>query len=136
LEAAPEIFGTQTNCVPSLHVRPESAARAPGSDAPRSGAVGCRTAVRPLLVVPLLAAACGHPATREECEILARKTAELELKRRNVTDQDTIDKRTKELETARGDELFRTCLGRRITQKAMNCIARADSEKELDACLE
>jgi hypothetical protein len=87
-------------------------------------------------ILALAAAACTRPASREECELLIRKTAELELQRQNVTDPAQIEKRTAELVAARGDKLLDKCVGRRIHDRAIACIQKATSEQEIDACLD
>src|SRR6185369_5347867 len=63
----------------------------------------------------LVLGACGHPATTEECNFIITKSAELELRAQNVTDPDTIAKRTEAVRAARGPELLRRCVGKRIT---------------------
>ncbi len=88
------------------------------------------------LALALATAACTRPASREECEVLIRKTAELELQRQNVTDPAQIEKRTAELVAARGDKLLDKCVGRRIHDRAIACIQKATSEQEIDACLD
>lgn len=84
-----------------------------------------------------LASACGHPATREECEIIVRKNAELELRKRNSRiDEQTIQQRTTELVAARGEDLYKACVGRHVTKKALACVEKAATERELDACFD
>jgi hypothetical protein len=88
------------------------------------------------LVVVLLVGACGHPASREECEEIFRRSAEIELREQNVTDPAEISRRTEEARTARGDKLIENCLGKRVTNRAMECVRGAGTAHELDRCLE
>ena len=46
-------------------------------------------------------AGCGHPATREECEEIFRRSAEIELRSLKVTEPDEVRRRTEEAREAR-----------------------------------
>lgn len=81
------------------------------------------------------AVGCGHPASREECEEIFRRSAEIELKSLNVTDPEEVRRRTSEAQEARGEELLQQCVGRRITDRAMRCVREAQTQEELDGCL-
>lgn len=83
-----------------------------------------------------LLAGCGHPATVEECNQIIAKSAELELRAQRVTDPQIIAERTKAVEAARGDELRKKCVGKRITDSALRCVAQSTNPKEFDKCLE
>ena len=95
---------------------------------------------RTLLLALCLAApglaGCGRPATVEECNAIIAKSAELELRAQNVTDPATIAKRIEAVKATRGEELLKHCVGKRITDRALACVGRAESSKEVDACLE
>jgi hypothetical protein len=80
--------------------------------------------------------ACGHPATQQECEAIFDKSARLELEKANVTDSKEIEHRLADARAAKGAELTKGCVGRRITDRAMKCVASAGSTQQLDACLE
>lgn len=79
---------------------------------------------------------CGHPANAEECNAIIAKSAELELRAQNVTDPAVIAQRIEAVKTARGEELLKRCVGKRITERALACVGRATSPQEVDACLE
>lgn len=81
-------------------------------------------------------AGCGHPASVEECNTIIAKSAELELRAQNVTDPAVIAQRIEAVKAARGDELLKKCVGKRITDRALACVARAATPKEVDACLQ
>ncbi|MFO0762599.1 MAG: hypothetical protein U0359_39530 [Byssovorax sp.] len=84
----------------------------------------------------LALAGCGHPATKEECEELFAKSAEIELRGQNVTDPKTITDRTAAARaTPRGAEFAAACAGKRITQSALDCVRRATTAEQFDKCL-
>jgi hypothetical protein len=96
----------------------------------RLAAVSCFVSAAALLT------ACGHPATVEECNTIIAKSAELELRAQNVTDPAIIAQRTEAVKAARGEELLKKCVGKRITDRALTCVSRAATPKEVDACLQ
>src|SRR5262245_39963969 len=98
--------------------------RRPPLECPRGPARGRRAAIAAALVA-LALAGCGHPATREECEELFTRTAEIELRAQKVTDAATIQKRTAEARSASGEEFTSKCLGKRITDEALACVRKA-----------
>ena len=81
-------------------------------------------------------AACGRPATVEDCNTIIAKSAELELRAQNVTDPAVIAQRTDAVKAARGEELLKKCVGKRITDAALACVSRASTPKEVDKCLQ
>lgn len=81
-------------------------------------------------------AGCGHPASAEECNAIIAKSAELELRAQNVSDPAVITQRTEAVKAARGDELLKRCVGKRITDRALACVSKAGSPKDVDRCLE
>ena len=89
-----------------------------------------------LLLACLCLAACGHPATEKECEEILERSAELELRGRNITDPEIIKNRVAAARTAKRDKLMELCIGRRITDGAMSCIRGAPTSEELEACLQ
>ena len=97
--------------------------------------------VRPLASMAACAAAalvvgCGHPASHEECRVIFDKSAELELRAQRVTDPALIEERVTAVRSARGDELIGKCVGRRITDRAMSCVKAAQTDDEMDLCLQ
>lgn len=105
-------------------------------DAVFLGSVGRRAA---LFVVCLMGAAlggCGHPASREECEEIFNRSAEVELRLQNVNDPKLIEERTAAVRKDRGEDLVKQCVGKRITNDAMTCVRAAKTSQEMDRCLE
>jgi hypothetical protein len=91
---------------------------------------------RPLLAfVALGLAACGHPATTEECDAIFRRSAEIELEAQGVRDPTEVDRRIEEARVAKGDELLKKCVGQRITERSMRCVRGAKSAEDIEKCL-
>lgn len=88
------------------------------------------------LPVALATLGCGHPATREECQTIFDKSAELELREQNVTDATIIEERVAAVRAARGEELVGKCVGRRVTDRAVACVRAAETGEQLDRCLQ
>jgi hypothetical protein len=86
------------------------------------------------VVVPLCG--CGHPASREECEAIFRRSAEIELRAQKVSDPKIIEERTAAVHEAKGKDLIDRCVGRRITNGALECVRKAESPDQVDRCLE
>ncbi|AUX25570.1 hypothetical protein SOCEGT47_061180 [Sorangium cellulosum] len=84
----------------------------------------------------VLASGCGHPATRDECEAIFQRSAEIELRAQNVVDPKIVAERTAAVREARGKELIDRCVGRRITDAALACVRQATTPEQVDRCLE
>lgn len=95
-----------------------------------------RRRTAPILVLALgaLLLGCGHPATREECDELFNKNAEIELKAQRITDPKTVAERTAAARAAEGEAFASRCLGRRLTQRALVCVRRATTAEQVDRC--
>jgi hypothetical protein len=98
--------------------------------------------LRPSVLLPALFAvastlvACGHPATRAECEQILDKVVEIELSAQNVKDADTIAQRKEETRKQKGEALMQRCVGKKITDAAMTCVRGATTYAQiLDTCL-
>jgi hypothetical protein len=88
------------------------------------------------LAMGLWLVGCGHPATREECDEIFNRSAEIELRMQNITDPKVIEERTAAVRKDRGDTLVQQCVGKRITEKAMACVRSAKTTDEMDQCLD
>jgi len=98
----------------------------------------CRQGLTRLAILAALAlavAGCGHPATREECEELFNKNAEITLRDDHITDPATIAERTASARALKGEEFTKSCMGKRITDRAMDCARKASTAKDFDRCL-
>ncbi|MFT3768028.1 MAG: hypothetical protein QM820_21470 [Minicystis sp.] len=94
-----------------------------------------RRHVAPAIVLGVLLAGCGHPATREECDELFAKNAEIELRAQRITDPKTVAERIAAARAAEGEAFAGRCLGRRITKRALECVRRATTAEQVDRCL-
>jgi hypothetical protein len=94
-----------------------------------------RCALPALLASAAFLAACGHPATRAECDELFTKNAEIELRAQKVTDPKQIAERLSAARAAEGEAFSGRCLGRRITPRALDCVRRASTAEQVDRCL-
>lgn len=83
----------------------------------------------------LASVGCGHPATRAECEEIFDRSAEIELRAQNVTSPEELQAQIAKARAAKGDELMKQCIGKRITERALECVRQAQSTRELEACL-
>jgi len=78
----------------------------------------------------------GDPATREQCDALFAKSAEIELRGQNITDPKTIAERTAAARaTPMGSKFTSQCVGKRITKRALECVQRATTAEQFDHCL-
>lgn len=81
-------------------------------------------------------AGCGHAATEAECEEIFRRSAEIALRAEGVVDAAEIDTHVAKAHEAKGTDLRRECVGKRITTEAMACVRAATTTAMLDECLE
>ena len=79
---------------------------------------------------------CGHPATQAECDEIFNRSAEIELRMQNVTDPKLIQERTAAVRAAKGEELIQKCVGKRVTDGAMECVRKATTAEQMDQCLD
>jgi hypothetical protein len=93
------------------------------------------------VALALGSAACGHPATEAECQIILDRIVDLELKAQKITDPAEIAKRRGEtIGAASSDggkpDVLQGCVGRNITKSALECVQKAESASEItDRCL-
>ena len=82
--------------------------------------------------VALLLAACGHPATEAECQLVVDKNVELQVAGM-VTPPRDLEKE-KQRVRAEMEAALKGCVGRRITDRMLRCVRDAKSVKEVDGC--
>lgn len=80
----------------------------------------------------LLLAACGHPATEAECQLLVDKNVELQVAGM-VTPPPDLEKE-KQRVRAEMEAALKGCVGRRITDRMLRCVREAKSVKQVDGC--
>jgi hypothetical protein len=95
-----------------------------------------RTPWPELLCLCWLSLGCGHPATEKECQEIADRVTQLELKASPAGKDPEIAK--EQLERTRTwvkEGQLKSCVGRRITDAAMRCVRAAKRADEItDQC--
>jgi hypothetical protein len=78
-----------------------------------------------------------HRATKQDCEQILDRIVELELSEQGIKDPELVQSRKQEIRKAKHDDLIRSCVGRRVSRSALDCIKRAKSSKQItDHCLQ
>jgi hypothetical protein len=88
-----------------------------------------------VLLLPVLVG-CGHPATEKECQEIADRVTELELASSPVgRDPDTAKEQLERTRSWVKESQLKSCVGRRITDAAMQCVRGAKKAQEItDGC--
>lgn len=74
---------------------------------------------------------CGHPATERECEEIVERIAILELGGLDAGKNVVADEVKNAKESFR-KEMQRKCIGRRITNAAMECVRKATASRQIE----
>jgi hypothetical protein len=86
----------------------------------------------PLMLLAWLAVAgCGRPATIADCEEIVARIAELELRGAKTADPSVIAKEVADTKVAFQAKAKQECVGKRITQRALECVRSAKSAEEI-----
>ncbi|MCU0693727.1 MAG: hypothetical protein MUF54_20245 [Polyangiaceae bacterium] len=91
-----------------------------------------------LLAIAVSAAACTgcRRATEHDCERMLDRIVELELQEQGITDAALVAKRKQETRAAKRDELVKACVGKRVSDGALQCIADAQRADDVtEKCL-
>jgi hypothetical protein len=83
------------------------------------------------LVCLLLVVGCGHPATEKECEEIVERVARLELEQAKVGPETMVTELKLAKESFKKD-MWRRCVGRRVTREAMVCVRNAKSADQIE----
>jgi small lipoprotein (TIGR04454 family) len=87
------------------------------------------------LSLPLLTlvSGCGHPASDKECQEIVEHIATLELEKSGTTVN--VGEQIDETKKALAANTLKDCVGKRITEKAMQCVRSAKSSAQIvDDC--
>ncbi len=77
---------------------------------------------------------CGRRATQADCEAILDRMVVVKLKQKNITDPESVSKMQADLrKDAESD--FPSCVGRRISDSAMACIKKAETQEAIVKCL-
>lgn len=82
-------------------------------------------------ILLLLVAGCGHPATEKECEEIVERVARLELEQAHTAAEAMNSEIALAKESFKKD-MRQRCIGRRVTQEAMNCVRSAKSSEQIE----
>ncbi len=79
---------------------------------------------------------CGHKASEQECQEIAQRVAELELAASPLgRDPETAKEQLEKTRNWVKESQMKGCLGRRITDGAMQCVRSAKKASEItDSC--
>jgi hypothetical protein len=77
---------------------------------------------------------CGRHATQADCEIILDRMVVVKLRQKNITDPASVTKMQAELRKD-SEADFPGCVGRRISDSAMECIKKADTQEAIIKCL-
>jgi hypothetical protein len=78
--------------------------------------------------------ACGRKATEADCTFILDRNVEVQMKALHITDPIAVAKRKTEVHDELKGEL-QGCIGKRITDEMLACVARAQSADEIDKCM-
>ena len=91
-----------------------------------------------LCLLPLLTGAvgCGHPASNKECQEIVERIATLELEKSGAnTDAKAMGAQVDETKKALATNTLKDCVGKRITERAMQCVRSANNSQQIvDDC--
>lgn len=95
--------------------------------------LGCLLSVLPALTCAL---GCGHPASSSECQEIVERIATLELeKSAGKSDPKSVGAQVDETKKALAPNTLKDCVGKRITERAMQCVRTAkNSQQIVDDC--
>src|ERR1041384_8383584 len=75
---------------------------------------------------------CGHPATDKECQEIVERIAILELeKATGSNDPKSVGAQVDETKKALAPNTMKDCVGKRITERAMQCVRSAKSSQQI-----
>lgn len=83
------------------------------------------------LAFPLILSACGHPASVQECEEIVETIVRLELKEIDAGNQ-AVAEEVRDAKAAMRGDMMKRCVGRRVTDSAMQCVREAKSAARIE----
>lgn len=87
------------------------------------------------LALACLALGCGRKATVEDCQQIVKRIVELELK--SVVPAQELSSEVRDAQQELEERARADCVGRRITEKSLACVAAANSAEALiDDCFD
>ena len=93
------------------------------------------TAACAALVLVLGGVGCGRKATVEDCQQIVKRIVELELE--SVVPEQELGSEVRDAQQALRERALSDCVGRRITEKSLACVATAKSAADvIDGCFD
>jgi hypothetical protein len=93
--------------------------------------------MRYLALLGVLVAGCGRPATLEDCEFIVERIAHLEIETRNPGHPELVREEVESTKQAIRESTMSQCVGRRITDGALECVRNAKTSQEIvDECFD
>ena len=83
------------------------------------------------IAVSAVAVGCGHPATERECEEIVERITVLELGRVDAG-QSVVHDEVKNAKESFKKEIRKKCVGKRITNAAMECVRKATASRQIE----
>jgi hypothetical protein len=78
-------------------------------------------------------AACGRPATEQDCQLIVDRNVELAEKDLAISDPAAVDKRKEKIRTEQQEGL-KACIGKNVTDGMIRCIKEAQKAEDIDGC--
>ena len=86
------------------------------------------------LSAALFLVGCGHKASDADCAFILDRNVEVQMRAMHITDPVMIDKRKQEIQNELKSQL-QGCIGKRITDGMLACVARAQTAEDIDGCM-
>lgn len=80
-------------------------------------------------------AGCGRKATEADCQVIVDQMVVVKMKKKNNTDPAAVSKLQAELREEAKGEVMDGCVGRRISDGALDCIKKAETQEEIITCM-
>ena len=77
--------------------------------------------------------ACGRKATEEDCKLMIARNVDIQLRAAGMDKSADFAKRKAEIEQGM-HQYIKQCIGRRVTDAVMKCVAHAATAEQMDAC--
>lgn len=79
-------------------------------------------------------AACGRAATEADCQIIVDQNVKVQLGELGIDDPAVVEKKQIEIRESMQAEL-KDCIGRRISDRMLECVRGAKTTEEVNHCL-
>lgn len=97
--------------------------------------VHARLSAGAVALAAVLAVGCGRQASEADCQLIIDRNVELQMKAMNINDPAAIQRKQEELRKEMKEELRGECVGRRVTDKMMECVTKAETTDAINECV-